>query len=115
MKRRTFKKVFSVLLLLAMCLTMLPSIASATVGQEPAHTKKVTQNADGTYTIALDVTGDSEKKIQKANVIVVLDASNSMYSNNAGTTSVEYTASNATAANGMYGTLAEEPNLNSDE
>lgn len=49
---------------------------------EPAHTKSVQDNHDGTYTISLNVTGKSSSETRKtsANVIVVLDVSGSMNS-----------------------------------
>lgn len=51
----------------------------------PAHAKTLTQNNDGTYTLALSVTGatssSSTTEVTKANVILVLDTSNSMNSN----------------------------------
>lgn len=47
---------------------------------EPAHTKVLTPNGDGTYDLSLSVTGDSQSTTttSKANVIVVADLSNSM-------------------------------------
>lgn len=48
----------------------------------PTHTKTVTPNGDGTYTISLDVTGDSkqsaETKTTPLDVVVVVDVSGSM-------------------------------------
>ena len=43
------------------------------VGDIPEHGKELTDNGDGTYTIALTVVGDSEKQVNKVNVIIVLD------------------------------------------
>lgn len=50
-------------------------------GDAPAHTKTLVDNHDGTYTIELTVTGESETVITKANVIIVMDKSNSMILN----------------------------------
>ena len=61
-------------------------------GDTPAHSKTVTPNGDGTYKISLDVTGEAEKKAQKANVIVVFDTSSSM-NRDTGNTEVTYTVS----------------------
>ena len=46
----------------------------------PAHNKIVIPNGDGTYTISLDVTGETDDRVEanKANVVVVLDISGSM-------------------------------------
>ena len=48
----------------------------------PVHSKTLTSNGDGTYTIALSVTGSRESSettsASKANVILVVDTSNSM-------------------------------------
>ena len=64
-------------------------------GDEPAHTKTIKENGDGTYKLSLDVTGDAEKKAQKANVIIVFDTSSSM-NKDSGTDEVTYTRSNDT-------------------
>lgn len=48
------------------------------VGAVPPHTKNITDNHDGTYTLSLDVVGDSEKKPNNVNVIVIVDTSGSM-------------------------------------
>ena len=40
--------------------------------------KDLKENGDGTYELSLSVTGESEKKVNKANVIVILDISGSM-------------------------------------
>ncbi len=42
--------------------------------------KELKDNGDGTYELSLSVTGESEKKVNKANVVVVLDISGSMNS-----------------------------------
>ena len=89
--KHTGKKILSLLLALLMLvgLTMpaevLTQPARAAAGDEPAHSKTVTSNGDGTYTIELTVTGDavSETSISGAvNVIVVIDTSRSMTSYN---------------------------------
>mgnify|MGYP002623041621 CR=1 FL=1 len=61
--------------------------AYAAVGDDaPATTKKIISNGDGTYTIALSVTGSTSSSTttncQGANVILALDISNSMINNN---------------------------------
>ena len=58
--------------------------------EETIDGKELIENADGTYTLSLSVTGASEKRVNKANVVVVLDISGSMdygtsyYKNNQG-------------------------------
>ena len=44
----------------------------------PLRSKVLRDNGDGTYTLSLDVTGDSEKITPKVNVIVIVDRSGSM-------------------------------------
>ena len=45
----------------------------------PVRNKSLKVNGDGTYTLALDVTGDAEKiTSRKANIVVVFDVSGSM-------------------------------------
>jgi len=58
---------------------MLPAIALADT-QAPAHSKTLTDNKDGTYTLNLSVTGASSSSVSKtkANVIIVMDVSGSM-------------------------------------
>ena len=59
------------------------TLANAAAGQVPAHSKSAKDNGDGTYTLSLSVTGDSEtsEDIQgKVNVVVVYDTSSSMTS-----------------------------------
>ncbi len=70
----------------------------------PLHEKILTDNEDGTYKLSLNVTGESEKKVTKANVIVVFDTSSSMnsYTNTAG-----YAISNRND-NNMYGLVNGE-------
>ena len=45
------------------------------------HSKDIIDNGDGTYKISLDVTGENETSIKKANVIIVMDTSHSMVDN----------------------------------
>lgn len=69
------------LLSLAMVLTYMPMsmiTAYAAAGDIPPHTKKVTDNQDGTYTVSLDVVGEAVKKPNNVNVIVIFDTSGSM-------------------------------------
>ena len=89
--KHTGKKLLSLLLALLMLvgLTMpaevLSQPARAAAGQTPAHSKSVTSNGDGTYTIELTVTGDAESESSVSgavNVIVVIDTSRSMILNN---------------------------------
>ncbi len=87
------------------------TLANAAAGQTPAHSKTLTANPDGTYTIALNVTGDSERKVQKVNVIVIVDRSGSM-GESSGNTSVTYTPTNSTGGwwyqNDLYGLVDGE-------
>lgn len=50
----------------------------AATGDTPPHSKTIHDNGDGTYTISLDVVGESEKQPNNVNVIVVFDRSGSM-------------------------------------
>ena len=50
----------------------------AAVGDAPTVNKGFKDNEDGTYTLSLQVTGEAEKSVNKTNVIVILDISNSM-------------------------------------
>ena len=56
----------------------LSTVAMAAAGDTPPHTKNITDNQDGTYTISLDIVGESEKKPNNVNVIVIMDTSGSM-------------------------------------
>ena len=59
--------------------------AEAAISGAPATEKRLIDNGDGTYTLALSVTGQAESSTQtdvtRANVILVLDTSSSMNSN----------------------------------
>jgi len=68
------------------------------VGDTPVHGKDLINNDDGTYTIALTVVGDSEKQINKVNVIIVLDTSGSM-DDPTGNVEVTYTPTTETSGN----------------
>ena len=100
------KKLLTVLLSLVIVLSMIPHVAFAAAGDVPDHAKVLKVNDDGTFTIALNVTGDSEKQIQKVNVIVIVDRSGSM-GTDAGTGEVTYTPTNANGTN-LYGLVDGE-------
>ena len=68
----------------------------------PDHSKVLIVNGDGTYSISLDVTGDADKKVNKINVIVIVDRSGSM-GENSGTASVTYTETNSNYYTTQYG------------
>ena len=73
------KMAVSLLLALSTVITTNPVITvSAATGDTPPHTKNLTDNHDGTYTLSLDVVGESEKKPNNVNVIVIFDRSGSM-------------------------------------
>ena len=72
-------------------------------GEVPAHKKTITNNNDGTYKLSLNVTGDSEKKPQHANVIIIMDTSSSM-TKATGNSSVSYLPNNDNPSNYSYNT-----------
>ena len=75
------RKLFSWLMVLCMVFStgaFTVQTASAAVGGPPPHAKTLTDNQDGTYTLSLNVTGESIKKPNNVNVIVILDRSGSM-------------------------------------
>ncbi|MBP5262266.1 MAG: VWA domain-containing protein, partial [Clostridiales bacterium] len=72
------KKVLALVLSLMIVLSMVPNVVFGAAGSPPAHQKIRRDNPDGTYTIALNVKGEAEKKAQKINVIVIVDTSGSM-------------------------------------
>ena len=116
MKKTFFKKSVAWVLTLMMVITFMPVMSFAEEGDDtssgPAHTKSVTENEeDGTYTIALDVTGDSVKKVTRVNVVVVLDSSGSMDETEYAHT---YTVS-TTFGETRYGTDKESPDLSNDD
>jgi hypothetical protein len=101
------RRFLTMLLSLAMIITYMPVsmiTAYAAAGDVPDHAKILHVNDDGTYTIAMNVTGDSEKQINKTNIIMILDASNSMYSNNTGQQEITYVPTTSTS-NGLYGLI----------
>nr|MBQ4454067.1 VWA domain-containing protein [Clostridia bacterium] len=105
------KRFWSVVLLLMMAVSLVPKVTLAAAGDPPAHSKTLTVNNDGTYTIALSVTGDSEKEPNKANVIVVFDTSSSM-NTATGNTEITYTPTDSTGGfyyqDDLYGLINEE-------
>ena len=70
----------------------------------PSREKKLINNNDGTYTLSLDVVGDADKAVNKANVIVILDTSGSMDEE---TNASGYEPSNSNGTN-MYGMVNSE-------
>ncbi|MBR2792400.1 MAG: Cna B-type domain-containing protein [Erysipelotrichaceae bacterium] len=107
--RQITKKVLKSLLSVIMCISILQILnlgtrVHAASGDVPDHDKTLTVNEDGTYTIALNVTGDSEKQIQKVNVIVIVDRSGSMGSQS-GTGAYVPSSQNGT---NMYGLVDGE-------
>ena len=101
---RLLAALLAVILCLGILGVALPKNAKAAAGDVPDHEKNLIVNDDGTYTIALNVTGDSEKKIQKVNVIVIVDRSGSM-DDSSGTGA--YVPSNQNGTN-MYGLIDGE-------
>ncbi len=81
------KRTLTLLLCAAMIITYTPLsmiTAYADAGDVPAHSKDITDNGDGTYTLELSVTGDADNETQEAgkvNVLIVYDTSSSMTSN----------------------------------
>ena len=76
-KRRIWAWALAVLAAFSLVVgTAIPAFAAA--GSTPPHTKLLTDNHDGTYTLSLDVVGESERKPNPVNVIVILDHSGSM-------------------------------------
>lgn len=86
-------------------------VAFAASGDTPPHAKTIKDNKDGTYTVALNVTGDAEKKPSKANVIVIFDTSSSM-NTATGNTEVTYTPTSSTGGwyyqDNLYGLIDGE-------
>ncbi|MBQ8892248.1 MAG: Cna B-type domain-containing protein [Bacilli bacterium] len=68
----------------------------------PLHEKKIIVNGDGTYTLSLDVVGEAEKKLNKANVIIIFDTSSSMYKDTGIFTSTTENSDN------LYGLVDDE-------
>lgn len=83
------------------------ALAEETAGSSlpaPAHTKTIADNGDGTYTLSLNVTGDSETSSTStpADVVLVVDTSGSMAGNRIDTV--------RRAANGLINTLLTDEN-----
>ena len=76
-KRRLFGALIAFVLAVA-GLAVMPFTAFGAAGDPPDYKKNLIDNGDGSYTISLSVTGDSEKQVQKVNVIVIVDRSGSM-------------------------------------
>ena len=80
--RRIGRMALCLIVSFVMIMTLIPrlpaNLAYAATGQTPPHTKTLTDNHDGTYTLSLDVVGESEKKPNNVNVTVILDVSGSM-------------------------------------
>ena len=99
----------TLLLSLAMIVTYMPMsliTAYAAAGGTPEHAKTMKVNDDGTYTIALDVKGEAERKVAKLNVLMIIDRSGSMR-DPSGTEGVSYTPSNDNG-NPRYGLVNGE-------
>ena len=107
---RIGRKFLCLVIALVMVMTLIPrlpaSFAYAAAGDEPDHAKILQVNEDGTYTIALDVTGDAERKPNPVNVIVIIDRSGSM-DEPTGNTEVTYSPTTSTGGwnyqNNLYG------------
>ena len=111
------KKLLAIVLTLVMVLSLVPRVALAEDGDgqtlpAPAQEKKLIDNGDGTYTIAMSVTGAAESstttEVTKANVVLVIDTSSSMNSGS-GSGNFTYTevTGNGTQGSTYWGTDAE--------
>ena len=92
------------------------SVALAAAGSTPPHAKLLTDNTDGTYTLSLDVVGESVRKPNPVNVIVILDHSGSMDTRTGGYGSQTRMAAAQNAVNNLARSLfsyntTEFPNL----
>ena len=78
----------------------------------PTTEKQVSQNPDGTYTIQLDITGQQDEVIQQvgANVIVIMDITQSMTNRMPGSTSTRMAAAKS-ALTTLIDTLKPGTNL----
>jgi len=94
---------------LVMIMTLIPRLpagmAFAAVGGPPPHTKNLTDNRDGTYTLSLDVVGESIKKPSNVNVTVILDVSGSMDERTGGYGSQTRMAAAQSAVNSLANSL----------
>ncbi|MBQ9828651.1 MAG: hypothetical protein IJM62_08200 [Lachnospiraceae bacterium] len=97
---KTGKKIIAVVLTLFMVISAVHVFfpaqeAEAAISDAPATEKKLIDNGDGTYTLALSVTGEAESstvtQATKANVVLVIDTSSSMNQSSGTTTPIEYT------------------------
>ena len=85
--KQRFKYFVASFLMIASTITplgngILPRVYADATEDAPANSKHIRYNGDGTYTIALNVTGatssSSTSQVTKANVVLVLDTSSSM-------------------------------------
>ncbi|MDO4532269.1 MAG: FctA domain-containing protein, partial [Coriobacteriia bacterium] len=79
--------VFIAMMLAVVGFCVAPTTALADKGDTPAHSKSIENNEDGTYKLALSVTGDADTEVETAanvNVLIVYDVSQSMTNNAAG-------------------------------
>jgi pilin isopeptide linkage protein len=103
--KRIGRMVLCLIVSFVMIMTLIPrmpaGLAYAAAGDTPPHSKTLADNGDGTYTISLDVVGESEKKPNNVNVVVVFDTSGSMTTSrmNAAKTAVNSLASSLFAYN----------------
>lgn len=92
------KKITALLLSVLIVLAMLPNVSlevsaadASSQTDAPAFAKNLYDNGDGTYTLSLSVTGESDTStitnVNKANVILVIDTSSSMNNDAAAGTS----------------------------
>lgn len=109
------RRIAKLLLSLLMCVGVLyttsigGSVVRAAAGDTPAHSKLLTDNNNGTYTLELTVTGDASTEttttVNKSNVILVIDTSGSMVQNNAPGTNRTRLAETKTATNSLIDLL----------
>lgn len=104
------------IVLAAVAFCAMPLVAHAAAGGTPPHTKNLIDNQDGTYTLSLDVVGESEKKPNPVNVIVIMDNSGSMDTRTGGYGSQTRMAAAQNAVNNLARSLyayntTEFPNL----
>ncbi len=97
---RKKKRVLSFVLALMMTVGLFHAVApsqnaEAAVSDAPAAAKNLYDNGDGTYTLSLSVTGEAASstttQVSKANVILVVDTSNSMNNSSGSTSEITYT------------------------
>lgn len=122
MVKEVLRKLSSGMTALTMCLSLMTALPSSiitlnaegTTGtdislNEPAHTKQLTDNEDGTYDLSLSVTGSSKKSEEqsKADVVIVFDTSGSMsnYISDKWNETETRMSTAKTAVNGLIDTL----------